>query len=82
MCSFEGAMNNEQRLLELEPRRQRAARLLSSGVKQAEVTRRVGVTRTSVARWEKVRQQNGLDALRSPERFGRPGSSTMRSAPS
>jgi transposase len=32
----------------------------------------VGVTRTSVARWEKVRQENGPDALRRPERFGRP----------
>ena len=65
-------MNNEQRLIELEQRRRRAARLLSSGVKQAEVARRVGVTRTSVSRWEKVRQEHGREALRRPERFGRP----------
>lgn len=65
-------MNNEQRLIELERRRQRAARLLSCGVKQAEVARRVGVTRTSVARWEKVRVEDGPGALRRPERFGRP----------
>ena len=65
-------MNNEQRLNQLERRRQRAARLLRSGVKQAEVARRVGVTRTSVSRWEKVRLEDGPEALRRPERFGRP----------
>lgn len=65
-------MDNEQRLIELERRRRRAARLLQSGVKQAEVAREVGVTRTSVSRWEKLRQQGGPQALRRPERFGRP----------
>jgi len=65
-------MDNEQRLIELERRRRRAARLLENGVKQAEVARRIGVTRTSVSRWEKVRQENGPEALRRPERFGRP----------
>jgi len=72
MVSFEGAMDNELRLIELERRRRRAARMLESGVKQAEVARRVGVTRTSVARWESVRQEGGEEALRRPERFGRP----------
>lgn len=65
-------MDNEQRLVELERRRRRGARLLESGVAQAEVARRVGVTRTSVSRWEKLRREGGLDALRRPERFGRP----------
>jgi len=65
-------MDNEQRLIELERRRRRAARLLQSGVRQAEVARQVGVTRTSVSRWEKARQQSGLQGLRRPERFGRP----------
>jgi transposase len=72
MFPFEGAMNNEQRLIELERRRRRAAQLLNLGVKQAEVARRVGVTRTSVSRWEKIRQEDGPEALRRPERFGRP----------
>jgi transposase len=72
MFSFEGAMDNEQRLIELERRRRRAARMLESGVKQAEVARRVGVTRTSVARWEGLRQEGGEDALKRPKRFGRP----------
>lgn len=65
-------MDNEQRLIELERRRRRAARLLQSGMKQAEVARQVGVTRTSVSRWEKARQQSGPEALRRPEHFGRP----------
>jgi transposase len=72
MFSFGVAMNNEQRLIELERRRRRGARLLGAGVTQAEVARRVGVTRTSVSRWEKLRQQGGPEALKRPERFGRP----------
>lgn len=65
-------MDIEQRLIGLERRRRRAARLLAAGVAQAEVARRVGVTRTTVSRWEAVRQEGGLDALRRPKHFGRP----------
>jgi transposase len=65
-------MDHEQRLIELERRRRRGARLLASGVAQAEVARRVGVTRTSVSRWEKLRQEGGHEALKRPKRFGRP----------
>ena len=65
-------MNNEQRLKALERRRKRAARLAAAGVTQAEVARRVGVSRQSVSRWEKVREQGGVEALRRPQRFGRP----------
>ena len=65
-------MDNEQRLIEPERRRRRGARLPEAGVAQAEVARRVGVTRTSVSRWEKVRQEGGAEALRRPKRFGRP----------
>ena len=65
-------MDNEQRLVELERPRRRGARLLESGMKQAEVARRVGVTRTSVSRWEKVRQEAGPQGLKRPKRFGRP----------
>jgi transposase len=65
-------MDNEKRLIEWERRRRRGARLLEAGVKQAEVARRVGVTRTSVSRWEKIRQEGGEEALKRPKRFGRP----------
>ena len=65
-------MDNEKRLIEWERRRRRGARLLEAGTKQAEVARRVGVTRTSVSRWEKLRQEGGEEALKRPKRFGRP----------
>ncbi len=65
-------MDNEQRLRELERRRRRGGRLLAAGVLQAEVARRVGVSRQSVSRWEKVRQDGGIEALRRAKRFGRP----------
>lgn len=65
-------MDNKKRLKDLERRRKRAARLLASGMKQADVARRVGVSRQSVLRWERVRQQQGLSGLRRPARFGRP----------
>jgi transposase len=65
-------MGNEHRLIELERRRRRGGRLLQAGVAQAEVARRVGVTRTSVSRWEQRRQEGGIEALRRPKRFGRP----------
>jgi transposase len=67
-----GVHGNEHRPIELERRRRRGARLLQSGIAQAEVARRVGVTHTSVSRWEKLRQDGGPEALRRPKRFGRP----------
>jgi transposase len=65
-------MDNEQRLKDLEHRRRRGGQLLAAGVAQAEVARRVGVTRTTVSRWEQLRQSGGLEALRRPKHFGRP----------
>jgi len=42
----------------------RAGRLLLKGVAQAEVARRVGVSRASVCEWNGRLAQGGLDALR------------------
>ena len=56
---------------QLQRRRMRAGRLLLKGMAQAEVARRVGVTRTTVSVWNRDLQQGGLDGLRAGVR-GRP----------
>jgi transposase len=56
----------------LERRRLRGARLLAAGESQAEVARRVGVSRQTVMRWDRAREQGGLEALRRSAQFGRP----------
>jgi transposase len=73
-------MKNERRLKELEQRRRTAAQLLVAGTKQAEVARRVGVSRQSVSHWEKLRQQGGMEALQRSKCFGRPRK-TIRNPP-
>lgn len=65
-------MRHSQKLKLLERRRLRGARLLAAGESQAEVARRVGVSRQTVMRWDRVREQGGLEALRRPGQFGRP----------
>lgn len=49
----------------------RAGRMLGGGVTQAEVARRVSVTRTTVSQWNAQLQDGGLGALKSRRR-GRP----------
>lgn len=55
----------------LQRRRMRAGRMLGGGVTQAEVARRVSVTRTTVSQWNAQLQDGGLGALKSRRR-GRP----------
>jgi transposase len=55
----------------LQRRRLRAARWLQRGIAQAEVARRVSVTRTTVSEWNAQLQAGGLDALKRRPR-GRP----------
>ena len=55
----------------LQRRRLRAGRLLLRGVAQAEVARRVGVTRTTVSEWNEKLVDGGLEALKQRPR-GRP----------
>jgi transposase len=64
-------MKSKQRLKDLERRRIRAARLLQRGVSQAEVARRVEVSRQSVSRWAETLGSQGFEALRGPGRTGR-----------
>ena len=60
-----------QEAKQLQRRRLRAGRLLQRGATQAEVARRVGVTRTTVSQWNALLESGGLDALISRPR-GRP----------
>ena len=63
-------MKHVEERKELE--RRRGARLLAAGQPQAEVARQVDVSRQTVMHWERLRQQDGLEALRRAEHFGRP----------
>ncbi len=65
-------MKHAQKLRLLERCRLRSARLLAAGQSQAEVARLVGVSRQTVMRWDRAREQGGLEALRRPAHFGRP----------
>jgi len=65
-------MKNERKLRELERRRRTAAQLLAAGTPQAEVARRVGVSRQSVSHWDKLRQEGGMESLQRSKCFGRP----------
>ena len=47
-------------------------RLLAEGLWPAEVARRVGVTRQSFLRWTRLKEKGGVEALKRPDRFGRP----------
>ena len=72
MVAFGVVVKHVVKRKDLERRRRRWARLLSAGRAQAEVARRVGVSRQTVVRWERLRQQGELDALRRAEHFRRP----------
>ena len=72
MVTFGVLMKHSEKRKELERRRRRGARLLAAGHPQAEVAPQVGVSRQTVMRWETLRQQGGLEALRRAEHFGRP----------
>ena len=65
-------MTYEEKLVEYERRRLRAARLLKDGVTHAEVARRTNVSRQSVLRWSRTLQENGANALSRADHFGRP----------
>ena len=55
----------QQERRRLQARRLRAAELFATGVRQAEVARRLGVSRQSVHLWYRRWQAEGVDGLRS-----------------
>ena len=57
---------------EAAKRRVRAARLLQAGHKPAEVARMVGAPRQTVYRWKEVLEAQGIEALRTMSKGGRP----------
>ena len=56
----------------LERRRRRAAKLFAKGVPQAEVARRLKVSRQSVSRWHQTWREQGEEGLVDAGRAGRP----------
>ena len=60
-----------QKARKLQHRRMRAGRMLARGVAQAEVARRVEVSRTTVSLWNRELEANGLEGLKARPR-GRP----------
>jgi transposase len=56
----------------LEERRFNGLALLRSGVVQAEVARRLGVTPVAVFKWKTAAEEGGAEALRAIPRSGRP----------
>jgi transposase len=65
-------MKREDETKQLQRRRLKAGRLLLKGVAQAEVARRMGVSRPTVFEWKQRLEQGGLEALKNGTR-GRPG---------
>lgn len=64
-------MKHKRDFRALESRRLRGAKLLSKGVRKAEVARRLGVARQSVAEWERMLKAKGQQGLKR-RRLGRP----------
>lgn len=64
-------MKRKNKAKELQRRRLKAGRLLLKGAQQAEVARRIGVSRATVSEWKRRVEQGGLAALNNGVR-GRP----------
>lgn len=64
-------MSRKRDLKALEQRRLAAAKLLEKGVPQAQVARRLGVSRQSVSDWAKKFERKGKDGLKG-RALGRP----------
>ena len=57
---------------EMESRRLMAAQDLQTGLKQSDVARKFGVSRTTASRWQRALSGKGVEALRKRRAPGRP----------
>ena len=57
---------------EMESRRLLAAQDLQTGLKQSDVARKFGVSRTTASRWQRVLNGKGVESLRKRRAPGRP----------
>src|SRR5215467_14811568 len=57
---------------EMESRRLLAAQDLQTGLKQSDVARKFGVSRTTASRWNRALSGRGVEALRKRRAPGRP----------
>src|ERR1043165_537709 len=57
---------------EMESRRLMAAQDLQTGLKQSQVARKFGVSRTTASRWKRALSGQGVEALRKRRAPGRP----------
>src|SRR4029077_3022540 len=64
----QGILNRD----EMESRRLLAAQDLQTGLKQSDVARKFGVSRTTASRWNRSLSGNGVEALRKRRAPGRP----------
>ncbi len=64
MATFGVRMKHSEQPKEMGRRRRRSAWLLAAGASQAEVARQVSVLCQTVMRWERVRQEGGVEASR------------------
>jgi transposase len=68
MLAPQNALNRD----DLETRRLAAASELLSGIKQADIARHYGVSRTTASRWQRSIVVKGVEALRKRRATGRP----------
>lgn len=71
MVSSEGEGMRHRDFQGLEQRRRRSARLFEEGLTQADVARRLEVTRTTALRWYRAWSKDGEEGLRGAGRAGR-----------
>jgi transposase len=68
----------DRRAEDLKERRIRAGRLFDAGASQAEVSRRLDVSRVSAMRWHRIWKKKGSEGLEAKRPLGRPSRLTAK----